>query len=87
MTTHHDHHEHHAQGEGRTRAEHVHAAQRPPNEHAHDAATHDKHAGHSVAMFRDKFWVTVFLTLPTLVWGHMAQNLLGYHAPMFTGAR
>lgn len=50
-------------------------------------AAHDKHAGHSVAMFRDKFWITLLLTLPTLVWGHMLQNVLGYHAPMFTGAR
>lgn len=49
----------------------------------HDAADamphagHDKHAGHSVAMFRDKFWITLLLTLPTLVWGHMLQSTLG----------
>jgi len=24
--------------------------------HGGDPAAHDKHAGHSVAMFRDKFW-------------------------------
>ena len=53
--------------------------------HAHGA--HDKHAGHSVAMFRDKFWLSLLLTLPTLVWGHMLQNALGYHAPMFPGAQ
>src|SRR6185437_6139693 len=34
-------------------------------------AGHDKHAGHSVAMFRDKFWVSLLLTLPALMWGHM----------------
>ena len=60
-------------------------------EYHHDAhgahAGHDKHAGHSVSMFRDKFWVSLALTIPTLVWGHMLQNALGYHAPMFTGAR
>ena len=48
---------------------------------------HDKHAGHSVAMFRDKFWISLLLTIPTLVWGHMLQNALGYHAPMFPGSR
>jgi Cu2+-exporting ATPase len=26
------------------------------------AGAHDKHAGHSVAMFRDKFWLSLALT-------------------------
>jgi Cu2+-exporting ATPase len=26
-------------------------------------ATHDRHAGHSVAMFRDKFWLNFALTM------------------------
>jgi P-type Cu2+ transporter len=62
-----------------------HAAHREPAGHDMHAG-HDKHAGHSVAMFRDKFWITLLLTLPTLVWGHMLQNALGYHAPMFPGS-
>ena len=49
-------------------------------------AAHDKHAGHTVAMFRDKFWISLALTIPTLVWGHMLQSALGYRAPMFPGA-
>lgn len=47
---------------------------------------HDKHAGHSVEMFRSKFWLSLFLTLPTLVWGHMLQRALSYTAPVFPGA-
>jgi Cu2+-exporting ATPase len=43
------------------------------------------HADHSVAMFRRKFWVSLVLTLPTLIWGHMLQAL-GYTAPPFAGA-
>ena len=55
---------------------------------AHDGhAAHDKHAGHSVAMFRDKFWLSLALTLPTLVWGHMLQGILGLEAPHFAGSR
>jgi Cu2+-exporting ATPase len=27
-------------------------------------ASHDRHAGHSVAMFRDKFWLSFALTIP-----------------------
>jgi P-type Cu2+ transporter len=50
-----------------------------------DGSIHDKHAGHSVAMFRDKFWISLLLTLPTLVWGHMLQQALGYTAPNFYG--
>ena len=37
-------------------------------------------------MFRDKFWITLLLTAPTLVWGHMLQNALGYSAPAFPGS-
>ncbi|GMV09882.1 MAG: copper-translocating P-type ATPase [Gemmatimonadota bacterium] len=47
---------------------------------------HDKHAGHSVAMFRDRFWVSLALTIPTLIWGHMLQRALGYSAPTFPGS-
>jgi Cu2+-exporting ATPase len=38
-------------------------------------------------MFRDRFWLSLVLTLPTLVWGHMLQQALGYSAPEFPGAR
>jgi len=53
-------------------------------EHSH--AGHDRHAGHSVAMFRDKFWISLALTIPTLIWGHMLQGAFRYQAPMFPGA-
>src|SRR5918996_5030755 len=43
----------------------------------------DKHAGHSVAMFRDKFWLSLVLTIPTLVWGHMLPRIFGYMPPEF----
>ncbi len=48
--------------------------------------THDQHAGHSVAMFRDRFWISLALTIPTLVWGHMLQGALRYSAPQFPGS-
>jgi Cu2+-exporting ATPase len=38
-------------------------------------------------MFRDKFWISLLLTLPTLVWGHMLQRALGFTAPRFPGAQ
>jgi len=47
---------------------------------------HDKHAGHDVAMFRDKFWISLLLTIPTLVWGHMLQRAFAFAPPHFPGA-
>jgi Cu2+-exporting ATPase len=37
-------------------------------------------------MFRDRFAVSLLLTIPTLIWGHMLQGALGYTAPSFPGA-
>jgi len=55
--------------------------------HAHSAlSAHDKHEGHSSATFRDKFWVSLLLTIPTLVWGHMLQDAGGYTAPAIPGS-
>jgi len=51
-----------------------------------DHVAHDKHAGHSVALFRDKFWSSLLLTIPTVVWGHMLQRLLPYSPPHFAGS-
>jgi len=47
----------------------------------HDEHGHDAHAGHSVAMFRDRFWLSLLLSVPVLVWSEMLQDLLGYSAP------
>jgi Cu2+-exporting ATPase len=48
--------------------------------------SHDRHAGHSVAMFRDKFWLSFALTIPVVFWSTDAQNWLGYSAPSFPGS-
>jgi Cu2+-exporting ATPase len=53
--------------------------------HRHTA--HDKHAGHSVAMFRDKFWISLALTIPILIWGHMLPRVLDYSPPAVPGQR
>jgi Cu2+-exporting ATPase len=46
----------------------------------------DRHAGHSVAMFRDRFWLSLLLTLPILIWSPDLQEWLGYQAPSFPGS-
>jgi P-type Cu2+ transporter len=50
-------------------------------------ATHVRHAGHSVAMFRDKFWLSFALTIPVVFWSTDVQHWLGYTAPAFAGSK
>jgi Cu2+-exporting ATPase len=55
--------------------------------HGSPSIAHGKHSGHSVAMFRDRFWISLALTIPTLVWGHMLPSALHLHPPAVPGAR
>ena len=89
MTSHdHDHHQHHdAGGESEVgmRPAAVPARDHGPDGHA-DHGRHDKHAGHSVAMFRDRFWLSLLLTLPVVVFSELIQEWFGYTAPSFPGS-
>ncbi|MCM3486581.1 copper-translocating P-type ATPase [Kocuria rosea] len=64
-----------------------------PHEHAHSAVdedhqvhTHGEHAGHSTAMFRNKFWLSLVLAVPVVVFSPMVGHLLGYSVPGFPGS-
>jgi Cu2+-exporting ATPase len=46
---------------------------------------HDRHEGHSVAMFRDKFWLTLALTIPVVLLSPDIQEWFGYSLPSFPG--
>ncbi len=63
----------------------------PPGTRGHaghgEPGAHDRHDGHSVAMFRDRFWITLLLTIPTLVWSGMVQHMVGFSAPAFPGSQ
>ena len=50
---------------------------------SHEHRGHDRHAGHSVAMFPDKFWLSFALTIPTVFWSSEVQHWLGYAAHHF----
>ncbi len=43
----------------------------------HDHHAHDKHEGHSPDMFRKKFWLSLLLTIPTLIFSPTVQDWLG----------
>ncbi|HSJ83223.1 MAG TPA: copper-translocating P-type ATPase [Acidimicrobiia bacterium] len=57
----------------------------PAADSGHGGA-HDKHAGHSIAMFRDRFWLSLLLTLPVVFFSEMIQEWFGYTAPTFPGS-
>jgi Cu2+-exporting ATPase len=73
-------------------------ASREPVSHSHSTAPmtghgvhgaagpHDRHAGHSVAMFRDKFWLSLALTIPIVVLSRDVQEWFGYRLPGFPGS-
>ena len=85
----------HQQQDISERTEHLEeaAGAAPVGGHEHDlsgghdapAAGHDKHAGHSVAMFRDKFWLSLALTIPVVLLSHDIQEWVGYSVPMLPG--
>ena len=48
---------------------------------------HDKHAGHSIAMFRNRFWVSLLLAIPVLLYSESIQDWLSITAPTFAGSK
>ncbi len=56
----------------------------PAGEGAH---AHDKHAGHKTQSFLAKFWFSLLLTLPVLVYSDLFREILGIRLPLFPGAR
>ena len=56
-----------------------------PGHEGHGQA-HDHHAGHDPAQFRDRFWITLALSVPVVFFSVMFQDLLGYTAPEFPGS-
>jgi len=69
----HDHHEHHASTGAAT---------------GHDAhAGHGDHSHHDPAQFRRKFWLSLLLTVPTLVFSTGLQDILGLDGPRFPGSQ
>ncbi len=47
---------------------------------------HDKHAGHDPEMFRRKFWLSLILTIPVLIYSPSIQDWFGFTPPAFTGS-
>ena len=61
--------------------------QHQPHPPDHDQASgHDKHAGHDVEMFRSRFWLSLLLTIPVVLYSEMVQDWLNFSMPSFPGS-
>ena len=67
----HSHHDH---------SEHAH------EDHEHGGHDHSEHDHHSPAAFRNRFWLSLVLTLPILYLSEDIQSWFGYEAITFPGA-
>jgi Cu2+-exporting ATPase len=52
----------------------------------HAVHSHGQHSGHSTAMFRNRFWLTLALSVPVVYFSTMFGHLLGYMPPEFPGS-
>jgi Cu2+-exporting ATPase len=62
--------------------------------HGHGPSDHQEHSaqgghgghGDHAALFRDRFWLTLLLTIPVVFFSDMFQRIFGYTAPSFPGS-
>lgn len=71
----------------REHGEHVHDGHGGHDSHGgHDGhGAHTDHSGHE-QMFRRRFWVSLVLSIPVIVFSEFIQDVFGYTAPAFPGS-
>ena len=83
-------HEHHSPPSGTLTQPPAHGAGHAQhgahNDDDHTVHTHGQHAGHSTAMFKNRFWLTLALAVPVVYFSPMMGHLLGYMPPEFPGS-
>ena len=59
-----------------------------PSGHGGHGVAHSDHHGHPdhAAMFSRKFWLSLALTIPVVLYSHMLMTLTGWMAPAFPGS-
>ena len=83
----HDHSAHdHGAHDHSGHAEHDHGAHDHSAHAEHDHSAHD-HSHHDPAQFRRTFWISLVLTIPTLVFSQGLQDILGLAGPRFPGSQ
>jgi Cu2+-exporting ATPase len=90
----HEHEGHTAQEHGRDQQQGGHQQHASQGQEGHgghmgsggDHRAHVDHAGHE-RMFRRRFWISLLLSIPALVFSPALQSFLGYTIPPFTGSQ
>lgn len=83
--THGDHAEHSGHTEHSNHGTHGEHDEKSDHRDHGDHAAHGDHTGHE-RMFRNRFWVSLALSLPVLYFSPTLQSWLGYTAPTFPGS-
>lgn len=78
---HHQNHMSHEETEHKAGTHHAHGVPGRGGAHQH----HTDHSGHE-EMFRTRFWVSLFLSIPVVIYSPMVQEWLGFRAPAFPGS-
>ncbi len=47
----------------------------------------DKHEGHTASMFIKRFWVSLILTIPVVIYSELPRKLIGWQARQFSGSK
>lgn len=58
----------------------------PEHKRSADRSSFDKHVGHSINIFKIKFWVSLILSIPIVAYSDIVEQLLNYTAPRFFGS-
>ncbi|MFQ3319854.1 MAG: Cu2+-exporting ATPase [Natronomonas sp.] len=77
----HESHEHHAS----TDRDAGHEDAQGPSGHDDGHGAHTDHSGHE-EMFRRRFWVSLVLSVPVIVFSEFIQSVFGYTTPAFPGS-
>lgn len=75
---HHDHHHEHHDHSAHQSMDHSNQ-----DHSGHDHSSHSGHEHHDPKSFRNLFWLSLILTIPTVVYSHTVQDLLGFTPPQF----
>ncbi len=65
---------------------HKHAGHDHDHHDDHHVHGHGEHAGHSVAMFKNRFWWSLILSVPVVFFSPMFAEIIGYQIPDFPGS-
>lgn len=57
-----------------------------PKHEKHEGNTYEKHEGHTLEAFSRKFWISLFLTIPVVLYSELPERILNLRAPIFAGS-